>query len=85
MLEDWFVQPRRRARSRVMGSAGGLAFMAGVFLAGKIMIWLGMLSPGQTPNSEILNYWPGFLIGGCVLGIPAAIGARLLYDKFQSD
>lgn len=85
MFEERIDRRPRRVRSRVMGSAGGLAFMAGALLAGKIMIWLGMFSPGQTPNSEILDYWPGFLIGGCVLGVPAAIGARVLYDRFQSE
>ncbi|XZE45084.1 hypothetical protein SH467x_000287 [Pirellulaceae bacterium SH467] len=72
-------------RTRVVGSAGGLAFMAGVFLAGKIMIVLGMFQPGKTPNSEILNYWLGFLVGGCLAGFPAAFVARLLFDRIHSE
>lgn len=75
----------RRIRSRVVGSAGGIAFVAGVVIAGQFMIWMGMFKPGTTPNSEILDYWPGFLAGGVLLGFPAAFFARKLYDKINSD
>ena len=44
------------------------------------MIWLGWFEPGKTPNGQILNYWPGFLLGGLLLGIPALLVARKIYD-----
>lgn len=76
----------KRIRSRFVGSAGGIAFVAGAVLAGQCMIWLGFFKPGTTPNSEILNYWPGFLFGGVLLGLPAAIGSRIFYDFYlQAD
>lgn len=72
----------KRIRSRFVGSAGGIAFVAGVAFAGKCMIWLGMFKTGITPNGEILAFWPGFLTGGVVLGFPAAAAARVFYDFY---
>jgi hypothetical protein len=85
-LEDEFreLQPKR-VRTRFVGSAGGIAFLSGAAVAGKCMMWIGMFKPGLTPNSEILNYWPGFLLGGAVLGFPAAYAARLFYDFYLSN
>lgn len=72
----------KRIRSRFVGSAGSIAFVAGTAFAGKCMIWLGMFKPGITPNEDILAYWPGFLIGGVVLGGAAAAAARIFYDFY---
>lgn len=86
LYEEFRERHPRRIRSRFVGSAGGLAFLGGAAIAGKCMIWLGMFQPGVTPNGDILSYWPGFLVGGMVLGIPAAIAARIFYDFYlQSD
>ncbi|AMV31391.1 hypothetical protein VN12_04685 [Pirellula sp. SH-Sr6A] len=85
MSNNWMDIHTKRMRSRVVGSAGGLAFMAGVILAGKVMIMMGMFVPGKTPNSEILDYWIGFLVGGCLAGFPAAFGARMLFDRLHSE
>ncbi len=72
----------KRICSRFVGSAGGIAFVAGAAFAGQCMIWLGMFKPGVTPNSEILAYWPGFLTGAVLLGFPAAIAAPIFYDSY---
>ena len=73
----------KRIRSRFVASAGGIAFVGGTAFAGQCMIWMGMFQPGTTPNSQILDYWPGFLTGGVLLGLPAAYLARLLYDNMN--
>lgn len=70
----------RTWRSRTTGSAGAIAFLAGAALAGQCMIWLGWFEPGKTPNGQILDYWPGFLFGGLLLGVPALLVARKVYD-----
>ena len=62
----------KRIRSRFVASAGGIAFVAGTALAGQCMIWMGMFQPGTTPIGEVLDYWPGFLTGGVLLGFLAA-------------
>jgi hypothetical protein len=49
----------------------------------ECMIWLGWFEPGKTPNGQILNYWPGFLLGGLLLGIPALLVARKIYDMLH--
>jgi hypothetical protein len=77
-LDDMPHFHRRRHRSRMVGSAGILGFMAGAFLAGKVMIWCGFFRPGVTPNGVILDYWPGFLLGGAIGGTIAALGARFV-------
>ncbi len=85
-LYDKFREMRpKRIRSRFVGSAGGIAFVAGAAIAGQCMIWLGMFKPGVTHNSEILNYWPGFLAGGLLLGFFAAIVARIFYDFYLEN
>ncbi len=82
-LDDEFRQIRelrRSPRNRVMNSAGGIFFLAGAAVAGKCMIWLGYFQPGQTPTGDILDYWPGFLTGGCILGF----SARYLSGKLNN-
>lgn len=76
---------QRNLRSRTTGSAGAIAFFAGVALAGQCMIWMGWIEPGKTPAAEIINYWPGFLFGGLLLGIPAVVGARKIYDMIHGE
>jgi hypothetical protein len=87
MFEDFFEgmdrYHRRRHRSRMAGSAGVVGFMAGAFLAGKVMIGCGLFRPGVTPNGVILDHWPGFLIGGVVGGSLAALGVRLLMARME--
>ncbi len=85
LYDEWRELRPKRMRSRFVGSAGGIAFVAGAALAGQCMIWMGMFQPGKTPNSTILNYWPGFLTGGVLLGFPAAYLARRFYDSMHSD
>ncbi len=76
----WRHKARRNPRTVVSGSAGLIAFFAGVMLAGQIMVWLGCLEPGKTSATETLDYWPGFLAGGLILGVSAVFAARKLYD-----
>ena len=75
----------KRIRTRFVASAGGIAFVAGAAIAGQFVIWMGLFRPGTTPNSEILGYWPGFLVGGVLLGFPAAFAARKAYDSYLDN
>ena len=72
-------------RTRFVGSAGGIAFLGGAAIAGQCMIWMGMFRPGTTPNSEILAYWPGFLLGGVFFGFLATFAARTFYDFYLDN
>ena len=76
----WRYKSSRNPRTLVSGSAGLIAFFAGVMLAGKIMVWFGFFERGKTPPMETLDYWPGFLAGGLLLGFLAVFAARKLYD-----
>lgn len=76
---------RRSPRTIASGSAGMLGFLAGMALTGQIMIWAGCFERGKTPAMEVLDYWPGFLIGGLTVGFGAVFAARKLYDMFHED
>ncbi|MEQ1904742.1 MAG: hypothetical protein ABL888_11190 [Pirellulaceae bacterium] len=80
-----FHRSRRSPRTVASGSAGAIAFFAGVALAGQIMLWAGCFELGKTPAIKVLDYWPGFLTGGLLLGIPAVFTARKLYDLIHHD
>ncbi len=62
---------RFRRKRGLRGGASLVGFLAGTFLAGRLMMALGWFTLGVTPNGDILDYWPGFLTGG-------AVGAVLL-------
>jgi hypothetical protein len=79
------IRRYRSPRSKVMGSTGVLGSLLGAFVSGQIMIWLGFFRPGQTPNEQILNYWPGFLVGAAVGGVICAILAFGAYSVIQGD
>jgi hypothetical protein len=49
------------------------------------MVAAGWFKPGETPNSRILDYWPGFLAGGAILGGIAAIAAAWLRKGFMDS
>jgi hypothetical protein len=85
MYDEFQELRRNRPRTRFVGSAGMIAFLAGLALSGQVMIWLGMFKPGVTPNSQIIEYWPGFLFGGALLGFLASFAARIFYDFYCTD
>ena len=72
-MNEW--KPNRN-RSRAIGATGVIGFLAGAAMAGQLMMWLGCFSPGKTPSIEILDYWPGFLAGGLIVGFAASITSR---------
>ncbi|HUQ70989.1 MAG TPA: hypothetical protein VM165_15785 [Planctomycetaceae bacterium] len=74
---------RRRPWQQFVGSAGVIGFLAGAALAGQIMIWCGCFRPGVTPNGEILDYWPGFLIGAAFVGFAASFVASTFWAAMQ--
>jgi hypothetical protein len=82
-MNGWYGRRWNRNQSRFVGGAGTVGFMAGAALAGQSMIWMGFFKPGETPNSQVLNYWPGFLTGGLALGFAAAFAARLIWSAMQ--
>jgi hypothetical protein len=74
---------RRRSRTRATASVGAIACFAGIALAGQIKIFSGCFELGKTPTIKILDYWPGFLMGGLLLSVPAAFAARILFEIHQ--
>ncbi|MCC6511401.1 MAG: hypothetical protein IT423_20040 [Pirellulaceae bacterium] len=84
VYDMWRETRPKRIRGRFIGAAGVLGFMGGAALAGQMMIWFGWFQPGTTPNSQIIDYWPGFLTGGLLLGFTATWLARRLYAHLHS-
>lgn len=76
---------QKSARTKVMGSAGVLGTLFGAAGAGQIMIWLGFFKPGVTPNEQILQYWPGFLVGALVGGVACLVMGLLAYAFLNAE
>jgi hypothetical protein len=85
-LAEWIMFRRYESgRTKVMGSAGVIGTLLGAAAAGQCMIWAGMFRPGTTPNEQILNYWPGFLIGAVLGGVICFALAMLVYSKINLE